>query len=242
MVDKWGSYPNVIYETVNSPTYISWADNGAPGLKTYNQNVIDFIRARENTDGYAYDNLIIAGTPTWSQDIDVATNDPLSGNMIAYNYMWYAGTHFSWVQSRGDTALANLAAKATNQTLFMGEVGTSTSDGNGSVYYSNFNTLMEWAKTKKLSWLNWSVADKNESSAIFVPAIYPTDALNMAKNELAWRGGGVATDGASIAQALTAGGVAMRLGPWADADLSCSGRFMKGWLLNNTSQAVPSGC
>jgi aryl-phospho-beta-D-glucosidase BglC (GH1 family) len=230
MVDKWGSYPNVIYETVNSPTYVSWN----PTLKTYNQNVIDLIRARENSDGYANDNLIIAGTPTWSQDVDVATNDPLTGNMIAYNYMWYAGTHFSWVQSRGDTALANLNTKAPNQTLFMGEVGTSTSDGNGGVYYSNFNTLMEWAKTKKLSWLNWSIANKNESSAIFVPAI-PS---NMANNEIAWRGG----DGGSIAQAMASTGQPMRMGPWNDADLSCSGKFIKGWMLNNTSQAVPSGC
>jgi hypothetical protein len=230
MVDKWGSYPNVIYETVNSPV-ISWA--GSPGLKSYNQNVINFIRARETTDGYAA-NLIIAGTPTWSQDVDVATNDPLTGNLIAYNYMWYAGTHFSWVQSRGETALANLATKAPNQALFMGEVGTSTSDGNGGVYYSNFNTLMEWAKTKKLSWLNWSIANKQESSAIFVPAILG----NMLNNEIAWRGG----DGGSIAQALASTGYPMRMGPWADADYSCSGKFIKGWILYNTSQSVPPGC
>jgi aryl-phospho-beta-D-glucosidase BglC (GH1 family) len=231
MVDKWGSYPNVIYETVNSPTYVSWN----PTLKTYNQNVIDRIRARENSNGYPNDNLIIAGTPTWSQEIDVATNDPLTGNMIAYNYMWYAGTHFSWVQSRGETALANLATRAPNQALFMGEVGVSTSDGSGGVYYSNFNTLMEWAKTKKLSWLNWSIAHKDESSAVFVPTFYGSG--NMANNEIAWRGGN-----GTIQEALTAAGQPMRKGPWADADLSCAGKFIKGWILYNTTQAVPSGC
>ncbi len=235
MVDKWGSYPNVIYETVNSPTYISWADNGGPGLKTYNQNVIDFIRARENTNGYAYDNLIIAGTPTWSQEVDVATNDPLTGTMMAYTYMWYAGPHFGWVQSRGDTALANLATKAPNHTLFMSEVGTSNSDGSNGVYYNNFNILMEWAKTKKLSWLNWSVAHKDESSAIFVPTLYGSG--NIANNEIAWRGGN-----GTIAQALTVGGQPMRMGPWASADFSCSGKFVLGWMLYNTSQPVPSGC
>jgi aryl-phospho-beta-D-glucosidase BglC (GH1 family) len=235
MVDKWGSYPNVIYETVNSPV-VSWN----PTLKTFNQNVVDRIRARENTDGYANDNLILVGTPTWSQDIDVATNDPLTGNMIAYNYMWYAGTHvpMGWVQPRGDTALANLAARAPQQTLFMGEVGTSTSDGNGGVYYSNFNTAMEWAKTKKLSWLNWSIANKQESSSIFVPAVLG----DMAKNELAWRGGGLAGDGTNIAQAMASTGQPMRMGPWNPADLSCSGKFIQGWMLYNTSQATPSGC
>ena len=227
MVDKWGSYPNVIYETVNSPV-IGWTS----GLKTYNQNVIDLIRARETTDGYA-PNLILAGTPTWSQDIDVASASPLTGNLIAYNYMWYAGTHFSWVQSRGDTALANLAANAPNQTVFMGEVGTSTSDGSGGVYYSNFNTLMEWAKTRKLSWLNWSLANKEESSAVFVKAI----AGNMINNEIAWRGGN-----GTIAEALASTGYPMRMGPWTSADYSCSGKFILGWLLYNTSQSVPSGC
>ena len=230
MVDKWGSYPNVIYETVNSPV-LSWT--GSPGLKTFNQNVINHIRSRETANGYAA-NLILVGTPTWSQDVDVATASPLSGNLIAYNYMWYAGTHFSWVQSRGDTALANLAANAPHQTLFMGEVGTSTSDGNGGVYYSNFNTLMEWAKIKKLSWLNWSIANKEESSAIFVKAI----AGNMINNEIAWRGG----NGGSIPQAMASTGQPMRMGPWNEADYSCSGKFIKGWMLYNTSQSTPSGC
>jgi hypothetical protein len=239
MVDKWGSYPNVIYETVNSPV-VSWN----PTLKTYNQNVVDHIRARENTDLYANDNLILVGTPSWSQDIDVATNDPLTGNMIAYNYMWYAGTHvpMGWVQPRGDTALANLNTRAPQQTVFMGEVGTSTSDGAGGVYYNNFNTAMEWAKTRKLSWLNWSIANKNESSAIFVPAIYATDPLNMAKNELAWRGGGLASDGSTVAQAMASTGQPMRMGLWNPADLSCSGKFVQGWMLYNTSQSTPSGC
>ena len=93
---------------------------------------------------------------------------------------------------------------------------------------------MEWAKTKKLSWLNWSIANKEESSAIFVPAILG----NMANNEIAWRGG----DGGSIAQALASTGNPMRMGPWADADYSCSGKFIKGWILYNTSQPVPPGC
>jgi hypothetical protein len=42
--------------------------------------------------------------------------------------------HFSWVQSRCDTVLANLAAKAPNHALLMGEVEMSTSDSSGGVY------------------------------------------------------------------------------------------------------------
>jgi endoglucanase len=234
MVDKWGSYPNVIYETVNSPNNVAWADvSGNPGLKTYNQNIINFIRSRETADGYAA-NLIIAGTPTWSQDVDIATNDPLTGNLIAYNFMWYAGTHGVSIRSKAETALTNLASKAPNQTLFMGEVGTTASTGTGGVFYSEFNTWLEWAKTKKLSWLNWSIANKQEDSAIFVPTILG----NVPNNEIAWRGG----DGASISEAFASTGYPMRIGPWADADYSCSGKFVRGWILYNTSQPVPAGC
>jgi len=235
MVDKWGSYPNVIYETVNSPNGIAWADakSGKPGLKTYDQNVINLIRSQEAANGYAA-NLIIAGTPTWSQDVDIATNSPLTGNVIAYNFMWYAGTHGITIRSKAETALSNLASKAPNQTLFMSEVGTTTSSGTGGVFYSEFNTWLEWAKTKKLSWLNWSISNKQEDSAIFVPAILN----NVPNNEIAWRGG----DGASIPEALASTGYPMRMGPWADADYSCSGKFVRAWILYNTSQPVPAGC
>lgn len=226
MVDKWGSYPNVIYETVNSPQ-ASWST-----LKTYNQNIINTIRNRETANGFA-PNMILVGTPTWSQDVDVATNDPVSGNLIAYNFMWYAGTHFGDIRAKGDTALNNLATRAPNQTVFMGEVGTSQSNGTGGVYYNEFNTWMEWAKVKKLSWLNWSISNKEEASAIFVPAIFG----NVPNNETAWRGGN-----GSIAQAMASTGYPMRYGPWANADLSCSGEFVKGWMLYNTSQPVPPGC
>lgn len=234
MVDKWGSYPNVIYETVNSPNSVSWSDGSGNDLKTFNQNVVNLIRAREVTDGYQ-PNMILVGTPTWSQDVDVATNDPLTGNLIAYNFMWYAGTHGASMRAKGDTAMTNLAAKAPNQTLFMGEIGTTQSTGAGGIYYTEFNTWMEWAKVKKLSWLNWSISNKQEDSAIFVPSILG----NITNNEISWRGGDTT---AGVAQALASTGYPMRTGPWADADYSCSGKFIKGWILNNTSQPVPAGC
>jgi hypothetical protein len=84
-----------------------------------------------------------------------------------------------------------------------------------------------------LSWLNWSIANKEESSAIFVKAI----AGNMINNEIAWRGGN-----GTVAEALASTGYPMRMGPWANADYSCSGKFIMGWILYDTSQSVPSGC
>ena len=148
--------------------------------------------------------------------------------------MWYAGTHGASIRSKADTALITLTTKAPNQTIFMSEVGTTQSNGSSGIYYSEFNTWLEWAKTKKLSWLNWSISNKQEDSAFLMPSI-----LNdIASNEIAWRGG----DGVNIAEALASTGFPMRIGPWGDADYSCSGRFVKGWIWYNTSQPVPAGC
>ena len=105
------------------------------------------IRSREAADGYAAD-LVIAGTPTYSQDVDIASNDPLTGNMIAYNFMVYVGTHGASFRTKAETALANLAAKAPNQTLFMSEFGTTQSTGTGGVFYTESNTWLEWAKPR----------------------------------------------------------------------------------------------
>ena len=119
-----------------------------------------------------------------AQDVDIASASPLTGNMIAYNFMWYAGTHGVSIRTKAETALTNLATNAPNQTLFMSEVGTTQSTGTGGIFYTEFNTWMEWAKTKKLSWLNWSLANKQEDSSVYIPAILG----NVPNNEIAWRG------------------------------------------------------
>src|SRR5690606_41644798 len=51
------------------------------------------------------DNLIIVGTPTWSQDVDVASNDPITGySNIAYTLHFYAGTHGQFLRDKASTA------------------------------------------------------------------------------------------------------------------------------------------
>lgn len=55
-------------------------------IKPYAQAVISAIRAIDP------DNLIVVGTPTWSQDVDVAAADPIAGTNIAYTLHFYAGT------------------------------------------------------------------------------------------------------------------------------------------------------
>lgn len=54
---KYGGYPNIIYETYNEPLQVDWTSV----LKPYHQQVINAIRANDPN------NVIVLGTPTWSQ-------------------------------------------------------------------------------------------------------------------------------------------------------------------------------
>ena len=112
---KYGQYDNVIYEIYNEPLQISWVND----IKPYAETVIDKIRAIDP------DNLIVVGTPTWSQDVDVASQNPIDRANIAYTLHFYAGTHGQSYRNKAQTALDNGIA------LFATEWGTVNADGNG---------------------------------------------------------------------------------------------------------------
>ena len=69
MAQTYGEHPNVIYEIYNEPMQISWSNT----VKPYSESVIAAIRSIDP------DNLIIVGSPTWSQDVDVVAQDPIEG-------------------------------------------------------------------------------------------------------------------------------------------------------------------
>jgi endoglucanase len=96
MAQTYGTKDNVIYEIYNEPLAVSWSGT----IKPYAQAVISAIRAVDP------DNLIIVGTPNWSQDVDAASLDPLSGPNIAYTLHFYAATHKAALRSKASTALS----------------------------------------------------------------------------------------------------------------------------------------
>lgn len=172
MARKWGAHPNVLYEIYNEPHGAMAADaaTGAPAekawtwaqVKLYSEAVIDSIRAIDP------DNVILVGTPTWSQDVDVAAKAPILGRPnLAYVLHFYAGTHDAALRAKADAALAKGLA------LFITEWGTSAADGGGgedrTVYWSESVAWLDWADRNGISWCNWSVVAKDESSAALMP-------------------------------------------------------------------------
>ena len=154
MATKYGNYNNVIYEVYNEPLQVSWSNV----IKPYATDVIKEIRAIDP------DNLIIVGTPTWSQDVDVASQDKITAySNIAYTLHFYAGTHKQSLRDKAQTALNNGIA------LFVTEWGSVNADGNGAVNTAETNAWLSFLKTNGISHANWALNDKAEGSSALVP-------------------------------------------------------------------------
>jgi endoglucanase len=150
MAAKYGTYPHVIYEIYNEPQPpASWDVD----IKPYADTVVKHIRAIDP------DNLIVVGTPSWSQDVYGAALNPLSYNNITYTLHFYAASHGQWLR---DVAAAALSLGAA---LFVSEFGTCESSGTGVLDSVETEIWMRFMEQNKLSWCNWSIADMTETSA-----------------------------------------------------------------------------
>ncbi|MCH5324508.1 MAG: cellulase family glycosylhydrolase [Eubacterium sp.] len=148
----YGKYPNIIYEICNEPNgYATWEGD----VKPYAEEVIPVIRKNDP------DAVIIVGTPTWSQDIDKALNNPLKYDNVMYALHFYAATHTDWLRDR----LKNCVSAGL--PVFVTEFGCCDASGNGA---NDFNQTRKWLELLDdlgISYMNWNLANKNESSSAF---------------------------------------------------------------------------
>jgi endoglucanase len=162
MAREYGSRNHVIYEIYNEPLRISWSRQ----VKPYAEAVIAAIRAIDP------DNLIVVGTPSWSQDVDAAAADPITGTNIAYALHFYAGTHGRSLRDKAQKALDRGAA------LFVTEWGAVNANGDGAVDTSETNAWMEFLGARGISHVNWAINDKREGASALVPDANTTGAWN----------------------------------------------------------------
>jgi endoglucanase len=157
MAQKWGKYDNVIFEIFNEPKYTDW-----PVVKAYAEQIIPVIRKYS-------DNIIIVGTPNWSQFVDHAADNPLKdpndpsklAPNVAYTLHFYANTHKDWLRQVGDYALNKGFA------LMVTEYGGCDADGGGPINRDETRRWFQWMKERELSSMAWSVNDIGETSSIF---------------------------------------------------------------------------
>ena len=153
MAKKYGANANVIYEIYNEPVEDSWES-----LKEYSKAVIDEIRK------YDPDNIILVGCPHWDQDIHIVAESPLEGyNNIMYTVHFYAGTHKQYLRDRVDAAMQK------GIPVFISECASMDASGDGKLDKSSWNEWVEFMEAKKISWVCWSVSDKNETCSMLLP-------------------------------------------------------------------------
>ena len=152
ITEKFKNTPNIIYEICNEPNgNTNWND-----IKSYAEEIIPIIRENSNS-------VIIIGTPTWSQDVDSVIGNKVNDNNTMYALHFYSGTHTDYLRDKAKKALDS------GVPIFISEFGVSAADGNGGVYLDEANKWFEFIDNNHLSYVNWSLADKNESSALLLP-------------------------------------------------------------------------
>ena len=154
VAQKYGNEPNIIYEIYNEPLEgASWNNV----LKPYHEAVIKEIRK------YDSDNIIVCGTRSWSQKVDEVIGNAIDDKNVAYTLHYYAASHKQYLRDAAKNAINN------NLAIFVTEYGTTEYTGDGYVDSEETKTWWKFLDDNKISWCNWSVADKNEKSAALTP-------------------------------------------------------------------------
>ncbi|MCR5691136.1 MAG: glycoside hydrolase family 5 protein [Eubacterium sp.] len=148
---KYGKQKNVIYEICNEPNGdVKWERD----IKPYAEKVIKKIRK------YDKKNIIVVGTPTWSQDVDVVTQSPLEGDNICYTLHFYAATHKEIIQSKLDTAYE------MNLPVLVTEFSICDASGSGSVDKKSGRKWMKILRKYKIGYVAWSLCNKPEAASL----------------------------------------------------------------------------
>jgi endoglucanase len=150
IAQKYKNYPNIIYEIFNEPVNQTWEE-----IKYYSEEIIKTIRVMDK------DNIILVGCPHWDQDIHLVAEDPLRGyENVMYTLHFYAATHKQELRDHADYALQK------DLPIFVSECAGMEASGNGKIDDVSWAEWMKWMQNNHLSWIAWSVSDKDETCSM----------------------------------------------------------------------------
>lgn len=148
---KYGGQKNILYEICNEPNgNVTWEKQ----IRPYANKVIKKIRK------YDKKNIIIVGTPTWSQDVDVVAKNPLKQKNIVYTLHFYAATHTDGLRDKVK------AAYKAGLPMLVTEFNITDASGNGGINKSSGKKWMKLLNQYKIGYVAWNVSNKNETSAL----------------------------------------------------------------------------
>ena len=147
---EYAGSPNVIYEIFNEPDYETWEE-----VKAYSEEIIKVIRKNDAK------NIILVGCPRWDQDIHLPAANPIKGfDNLMYTVHFYAATHEKWLRDRTDDAIKSGLA------IFVSESAGMEATGDGPLNMKAWQEYIDWMEERKISWITWSVSDKDETCSI----------------------------------------------------------------------------
>jgi endoglucanase len=156
---EFADVPNIIYEPFNEPLKLDWETQ----LKPYHEAVVASIRAADP------DNVIILGTPTWSQDVDVVARSPLDGANLMYTLHFYSCTHTSWLRTKAGTA------RSLGLPMFVTEWGATHADGgtDGKVCLDEASAWIDFMANAGIGWAAWKLDNCPQDSTCLLTADAP---------------------------------------------------------------------
>lgn len=167
MAKQYGSSPNIIFEICNEPNgNTTWQD-----VCEYANQIIPIIRKYS-------DNLILVGTPNWSQNIDQAAQAPLDYENVAYTLHFYAATH-------KDDLRAKYKAVVDQIPIVVSEFGICDASGNGNIDEESANAWIQLLDQYDTGRILWNASNKDEASSILKPG---TDMTNWTLDDLSASG------------------------------------------------------
>jgi endoglucanase len=210
---KYGKYPNVLYEIMNEPNgELDWATD----LKPYAEKMVATIRANDP------EGIILIGSGTWSQDLNVAARDPVMGKNLVYTFHFYAGSHGEGLRSKVRVAMDLGVA------VFASEWGTSEASGNGGPYWNPTKEWLAFLNRHTIGWVNWSLCDKGETSAALKS---PAALLKEGRAALLER------DSLLVPEKIGPEGYAI----WPAEELSASGAFVRAQMRAGATAGAMAG-
>ena len=153
---KYQNYPNLIFELCNEPNggKVSWDES----IKPYADTLLKVIRKNSpNT-------LVIVGTPKWCQSPLSVVRNRIDDPQVVYAFHFYANSHKDPLRETLENAIVKYELP-----LFVSEFGTCDASGTGDINIEQSNTWLDLLDQYQISWMNWSLCDKDESSALLVP-------------------------------------------------------------------------
>ena len=80
------------------------------------------------------------------------------------NLHFYANTHGQWLRDRADYALGK------GLPIFVSECAGMEASGDGPISKEEWGNWLDWMQRHSISWVAWSLSDKDETCSMFYPS------------------------------------------------------------------------